>query len=263
MSGFKDRTIIITGASSGIGEALLRELATEPCQIFIAARSVEKLEELKAELESEQTQIHVLELDLSSSESLKAASLALQSKTNHIDLLINNGGISQRGLAKDTDFSVVQRIMQVNFLGTVEWTGLCMPLLQRAKDPQIGVISSVVGEYGFPLRSSYSASKKALVGYFESMQLEPDSPAVSIVSPGRIRTNISLSALESDGSKHGKMDEGQDKGISADKAAKQILKGIKRKKHNIFIGSGEIVLVYIKRYIPPLFRFIAKRVSAT
>lgn len=263
MSYYKDKTIVITGASSGIGESLLRELAKVPCTIFIGARSADKLQKLKSELESDGTKIHVLDLDLSNSESLKAACSALQSKTNSIDLLINNGGISQRGYAIDTDYSVVERIMKVNFMGAVEWTSLCMPLLQRSNDPQITVISSVVGEYGFPLRSSYSASKKALVGYFESMQLEPNSPFVSIVSPGRILTNISLSALEADGSQHGKMDQGQDKGISSEKAAKLILKGTRKKKYNIFIGKGEILLIYIKRYIPPLFRYIAKRVSAT
>jgi short-subunit dehydrogenase len=263
MPSFKNKSIVITGASSGIGEALLRELAKESCQIFIAARSIQKLEKLKSELESERTKIEVLSLDLSSSESLKSAFLLLKNKTDTIDLLINNGGISQRGLAKDTDYDVVKRIMQVNFLGTVEWTSLCMPLLQNSTDSQIAIMSSVVGEYGFPLRSSYAASKHALVGYFESMHLEPDSPRVSIISPGRIRTNISISALGVDGAQHGKMDNGLDKGITPEKAAKKILNGIRKRKYNIFIGSGEIVLLFIKRYVPSLFRFIAKRVSPT
>ena len=263
MNHFLNKKIVITGASSGIGEALLRELAQTPCTVFIGARSVEKLQKLKKELENEQTKIHVLEMDLSKNESLEKAFLALQSKTNSIDLLLNNGGISQRGLAVDTDYSVVERIMNVNFLGTIKWTTLCLPLLKKSAAPHITVISSVVGEYGFPLRSSYSASKHALKGYFESMQLEPGSPSVSIVSPGRIKTAISLSALEADGSMHGKMDEGQNKGVSAEKAASLILKGSAKKKNNIFIGSGEIVLIYIKRYVPALFRFIAKRVSAT
>ena len=201
-------------------------------------------------------------MDLADSESLKSAFKQLSEKTNHLDLLINNGGISQRGFAKDTDFSVVDRIMQVNFLGTVEWTTHCMKLLQKNGDGHIIAISSVVGEYGFPLRSAYAASKHALKGYFQSMQLEPDSPSVSIVSPGRITTNISINALTSEGKKHGEMDAGQAGGISAEKAAEKILKGAAKRKNNIFIGSGEIVLLYISRYIPPLYRKIARNISS-
>ena len=259
---FSGKTIVLTGASSGIGEAMLRNLASSPCTIFIGARSIDKLESLKSELESDDVIIHVLSLDLSDSSSLLSAYNELIRKTDRIDLMINNGGISQRGLAKETEFSVVNRIMQVNFLGTVEWTTHCMPLLQKSMNPHILAISSVVGEYGFPLRSGYAASKHALKGYFQSMQLEPDSPSVSIVSPGRITTNISVNALNSDGKKHGEMDAGQAGGISAEKAAEKILRRAAKRKNNIFIGSGEIVLLYISRYIPPLYRKIARNISA-
>ena len=259
---WKNKTIVITGASSGIGEALLRNVAKNPCTVFICARSEDKLNALKSELESKDVKIHVLKLDLNDYQSLESPFSVLKRETKHIDLLINNGGISQRGYAKDTDFSVVERIMKVNFLGTIKWTSLCMPLLLQSETKHISVISSVVGEYGFPLRSSYAASKHALKGYFESMQLEPDSPSVSVVSPGRIKTDISMNALTSDGGKHGEMDAGQSGGISAEKAAHKILKGSYKKKKNIFIGSGEIVLLYISRFCPPLYRKIASSVSS-
>ncbi len=256
------KTIVLTGASSGIGEALLRNLAEHPCTIFICARSTNRLQELKEELESNEVKIHVITLDLADNQSLENGFKTLQSHTERIDLLINNGGISQRGYAKDTAFSVVEQIIRVNFLGTIKWTSLCMNLLQQNNEAHIVVISSVVGEYGFPLRSSYAASKHALKGYFQSMQLEPDSPSSSIVSPGRITTNISVNALTSEGKKHGSMDNGLANGISAEKAAEKILKGASKRKKNIFIGSGEIILLYISRYCPPLYRKIASKVSA-
>ena len=261
MAHYSGKTVFVTGASSGIGEAMVRNLAASPCTIFIGARSTDKLESLKNELETNHVKIHAIPMDLSDSKSLVNAFNELSRRTDRLDLLINNGGISQRGLAKDTEFSVVNRIMQVNFLGTIEWTTHCMPLLLEANKAHIIAISSVVGEYGFPLRSAYAASKHALKGYFQSMQLEPDSPSVSIVSPGRITTNISINALTSEGKKHGEMDAGQAGGISAEKAAEKILRRAAKRKNNIFIGSGEIVLLYISRYLPPLYRRIAKNIS--
>ena len=261
MAHYSGKTVFVTGASSGIGEAMVRNLASSPCTIFIGARSTDKLESLKNELETNHVKIHAIPMDLSDSKSLVNAFNELSRRTDRLDLLINNGGISQRGLAKDTEFSVVNRIMQVNFLGTIEWTTHCMPLLLEANKAHIIAISSVVGEYGFPLRSAYAASKHALKGYFQSMQLEPDSPSVSIVSPGRITTNISINALNSDGKKHGEMDAGQAGGVSAEKAAEKILRRAAQRKNNIFIGSGEIVLLYISRYLPPLYRRIAKNIS--
>ncbi len=261
MRQFSGMNIVITGASSGIGQALVEHLVQTDCTLFLCARSTDKLEEIKYNHSGKPAEIQVVYLDLADSDSLQKAKDEIAGQVSYIDFLINNGGISQRGHAVHTDYSVVERIMQVNFMGTVEWTTLCMPLLQKSAFNHITVISSVVGEYGFPLRSSYAASKHALKGYFESMQLEPDSPSCSIVSPGRITTNISMNALTGSGAKHGEMDEGQAKGISAEKAAAIILKKSAKKKKNIFIGSGEIVLLYISRYCPPLFRFLAKKIS--
>lgn len=260
---FKHKTMCITGASSGIGESLVRELAKFPCTIFIAARSTEKLQALKEELSSDHVNIHVLSLDLSVASSMMDALKVMQGVCTHLDLLVNNGGISQRGTALETDFSVLRRIMEVNFMGNIHWTSLCMPLLMKSTEPRIIVTSSVVGHYGFPLRSAYAASKHALQGYFESMQLESDSPAVSIVSPGRIRTDISLHALDSSGNEHGKSDPGQLNGIPSEIAARKILEGSAKKKKEIYIGKGEVFMIYLHRYIPALFRIIAKKVSAT
>lgn len=259
---YKDKHIIVTGASSGIGEALVRALAEVSCSLYIGARSLDKLTSLKEELSSKPAEITPFQMDLSIDKSLEDAVLALQRETTHIDILINNAGISQRGYAADTEFSVVERIMNVNFRGTVFFTTRCNALLNNSKTPQIIINSSVVGEYGFPMRSAYSASKHALKGYFQSIQLEPNTPKISIVSAGGIQTNISKNALNSKGEKHGELDPRIKKGITPEKAAKKILKGAAKYKKNIFIGSGEVVLLYISRYFPALYRKIASNISA-
>jgi short-subunit dehydrogenase len=122
----------------------------------------------------------------------------------------------------------------------------------------------VTGKFGFKLRSAYAAAKHALHGYFESLALENDGVInVTLVCPGRIRTNISLYALRANGAPHGQMDEGQLKGVPVEKCADQIIKGIRRNKREVFIGGAEVVLVYIKRFFPALFYRIARKASAT
>ena len=263
MNPFEGQVICITGASAGIGEGLLRAMANNPCTIFIAARSMDKLELLKKELSAPAIKIIPLSLDLSEPASISKAFEVMTKHVDRLDLLINNGGISQRGKAVDTDFSVVRRIVEVNFMGAIHWTSLCMPLLQKSAEPRIIITSSVVGHYGFAVGSAYAASKHGLQGYCESMELESDLPIVSIVSPGRIQTDISVHALDAKGEAHGEKDPGQLNGIPVDVAAHKILEGSWKKKKNIFIGKGEVFLIYLHRYFPFLFRIIAKKVSAT
>ncbi|MCL4141811.1 UNVERIFIED_CONTAM: hypothetical protein GTU68_001837 [Idotea baltica] len=123
-------------------------------------------------------------------------------------------------------------------------------------------MSSVVGLYGFMERSSYAASKHALQGYFESMQLEGDRPSVTIVSPGRVNTEISKHALNATGDSHGQMDAGQTNGMDANVAARRILRAAAKRKKNLYLGKGEVLMIYFHRYLPILFRTIAKNISA-
>jgi short-subunit dehydrogenase len=123
----------------------------------------------------------------------------------------------------------------------------------------------VVGKFGFPLRSAYAASKHALHGFFETLQLELKNYNffITIICPGRIKTNISLNALNSDGSVYAKMDEGQDKGLSADICAKKIMDAIYQKKQEVYVGKADILMIYFKRYLPSLFYWIASRINPT
>jgi short-subunit dehydrogenase len=182
-----------------------------------------------------------------------------------IDILINNGGISQRSKVEETDLEVDRKIMEVNYFGAVALTKCVLPYLLKQKSGHIVVISSVTGIFGFPMRSAYAASKHALHGFFETLRTEvlDRNVGVTIVCPGRIKTDISYHALTKDGKEHGKMDEGQEKGIPADVCARKILSAIKKGKKEIYIARSELVLIYLKRFFPGLFYKIAPKIKPT
>jgi len=256
---FKNKFICITGASSGIGEALLREVVKTPCTVVVMARSVDKLNALQQELSSDGVLIHVIPMDLENSDSIDAAVEKMKSLIPQLDWLFNNGGMSQRGLAAETEFNVVRRIMEINFLGTIQLTIACNPLFSLAQKPGIVVTSSIAGLFGFPLRSAYSASKHALQGYFESCQLESDSPSITIVSPGSIKTNLALKALDAKGKFNNKKDERLEKGVLPSILAIKVMKAASKRKKKVYIGKEELLMIYFHRYLPFLFNFIAKR----
>lgn len=261
MQSFQGKYVLITGASSGIGEALALAFAQQKAQLVLAARRSDKLEALKVKCLQLTDSCQVVSLDLSMDESVEAAAAAVKQMVPHLDVLVNNAGISQRATAAETDYRVERQIMQTNFLGPVYFT----KLLQGHFLPQQGaivVISSVVGLFGFPLRSSYAASKHALHGYFESMAMECQYPFIMLVCPGRINTPISLSALQGGAQAHGQIDPGQANGIPADECANRILRGLSQKKNLLLIARGEKLLWYIRRLSPALFRIISKKVSA-
>ncbi|MFP4059211.1 MAG: SDR family oxidoreductase [Bacteroidales bacterium] len=261
----KDKLVWITGASSGIGEALALVCAGKGANLILSARNEEKLQGVKEKCEAEGVKAHVFPMDLSEPESIKAVASKVLSEHPVIDILINNGGISQRSLTVETVPEVDRRIMEINYFGTIALTKEVLPVMQKQNRGGIIVISSVVGKYGFPMRSAYSASKHALHGFFDTLRAELYNTGIdiTIVCPGRIRTNISINALTLDGKIHGVMDPGQDKGIRADVCARKIIKGAMRKKREVYIGKGEVFLIYLRKYLPGLFFKIAAKISPT
>jgi short-subunit dehydrogenase len=253
-----NKRIFISGASAGIGAELARQCAQQACHLFIAGRRTDRLEALAAELQSDTVQVEVVQLDLSDESSITAAANQVTRSNKGLDILINNAGISQRGTTIETTMEVVDRIMEVNFRGTVHLTQALLPALQSIPESKIAVVSSIVGLFGFPLRGAYAASKHALQGYFETMQLEGDHPRVTIISPGPVRTDISLSALGPDGKPHNSMDSTQLKGVSVEKAARKTLRGIRKGKRRVYIGKGELALIYVHRWAPWAFHFLIK-----
>lgn len=259
------KVIWITGASSGIGEALAYELARRGAKLILSARRKEELDRVKGNCVAEaQANIRVLPLDLAASQTLKLITEAAIQLFGNIDVLINNGGISQRSFVRDTILEADRKIMEVNFFGTIAITKYLLPHFLEKKSGHIVTVSSVTGIFGTPYRSTYAASKHALHGFFDSLRAElwkdvKDAITITMVCPGFIHTPITLSAVTGDGSPLGKMDEAQFKGKSAAWCAAKIIKAIELQKQEVYIGGKETLGVYFKRWFPTLFaKYIRK-----
>jgi len=262
----KNKTIWITGASSGIGEALALELSRESANLLLSARNTEKLESVKQNcLNLGAAAVHVIQLDLTDQQSILKAFEGAKSISPRIDLLINNGGISQRSLVFETPVEVDRKVMEVNYFGAVSLTKLALPLMKAQGGGHIAVVSSVVGKFGFPLRSAYSAAKHALHGFFDTLRAEEkkNNIDVTIIVPGRVRTNISLNAVTKSGKAHGKMDEGQESGIPAEACARKIIKALKHNKKEVLIGGKELMMVHLRRFLPGIYYHLASKIKPT
>jgi short-subunit dehydrogenase len=227
----------ITGASSGIGEALATKIYHNGGKVILSARSEEKLTSL-TESWIEKERLFILPLDLGKHEELQDAAETAYKHWGRIDVLINNAGVSQRSLAIETDFEVMKTIMDVNFLGSACLSKAVVPYMLNQKNGIIAPVSSIAGKFSTPLRTSYSASKMALQGFYDGLRAELFTQGihVNLIVPGFVKTNISLNALNGSGKKHGVMDPNQASGISPDKAAALIMKGLEKNKREIYIG---------------------------
>ncbi len=262
---FSNKTIWITGASSGIGEALAVEWSQHNTNLILSARNTEKLAQLKNTCEKNGAKCMVVKLDLTAPSTIDEAAKEVFSSFATVDILINNGGISQRSLAIETDIEIDRKVFETNFWGAVYLTKKVLPYMSKNKSGHIVAISSIVGKFGFPLRTAYSASKHALQGFFDSLRAEmtPDNINVTIVSPGRISTNISVNAIDKEGRSHGVMDPGQANGMPANKCAQKIIKAVAKNKKDILVGNKELFMVYIHKWIPALYYKLASKINPT
>ncbi len=261
MNSWTNKVVWITGASSGIGKALAIHLAAKGARLILSSRKTDELEKIKSENKLSDKQCIVLLLDLENTSNINDLTQKVLSHFGNIDVLINNGGISQRSYAKDTPIDIDRKIMEVNFFGTVALTKSVLPQMIKQNSGHIVVISSISGKFGFFLRSAYSASKHALHGFFESlrMEVEKNNVNVTLICPGKIHTDISVNAITADGKKNGKMDKSQSEGMSADECAQHIIKAIEENKEEVFIGGNELRAVWIKRFFPKLFSRLIKK----
>ncbi|HNP19081.1 MAG TPA: SDR family oxidoreductase [Fulvivirga sp.] len=258
----KNKVIWLTGASSGIGEALVYELAHRGAKLIISARRKIELERVKSSCPAQsQGSIALLPLDLTQQNTLKLMVEAAISFFGHVDILVNNGGISQRSLALNTSIDVYRKLMEVNYFGTIELTRQLLPHFRERKSGHIAVVSSLVGKFGTPYRSGYAATKHALHGFFDSLRAEvyTENIKVTIICPGFIKTNVTLNALTENGEKLNKMDEAQAKGMKADVFARKMIRAIEREKNEVYIGGKEKYAVYLKRLFPNLFARILRK----
>jgi len=263
---FQNRVVWITGASSGIGKHIALNLASiEGISLILSARRVINLEILARECGEQGATCKVLPLDLEQTNTLEAKALEAIALFGRIDILINNGGISQRSYAYETPIANDRKIMEIDYFSNIILTKAVLPYMMQNSFGHIAVTSSISGCFGFPLRSAYCAAKHAIYGFYEALDIEMRSKkiAVTIVSPGRINTEISYSALTKYGTPNGQMDDGQANGLSSDICAKRILKGIAQKKHELLVGKHELIMVHIYRKLPRLFHLLANKINPT
>lgn len=263
MKEFKDKVIWITGASSGIGEALALELAKLEARLILSARREEELKRVAGRTGLAELDLMILPFDLNNTANATALAAQIINKFGRIDILVNNGGYSQRSEAIDTPLEIDRQLMEVNFFSYVALSKAVLPYMKRQKSGQLVVISSIAGKFGFFLRSSYSAAKHALHGYFDSLRLETEKFNIGtlIVCPGKIKTNVSHNAVTANGGKHNEMDPSHENALSAEDCAKQIISGLKTGKEEIYVGGKEILMVYIKRLFPKLFGRLVRKQS--
>lgn len=249
----KDKVVIVTGASSGIGEALARLIASKNTKLVLAARSIEKLERLKKELEGGNTEILTVETDVSDEAGCKNLIDQTIDRFGKLDVLINNAGISMRSLFENVDLGVIKKLMDVNFWGTVYCTKYALPYLLKSRGSVVGV-SSIAGYKGLPGRAGYSASKFAIHGFLEVLRIENMKKGlhVLIACPGFTASNIRKSSLVADGSHQGESPREESKMMSAEEVAERIVTAIEKRKHRIVLTTNGKLTVWLNKFFPKL-----------
>ncbi len=262
---FKNKVVWITGASSGIGEALTYEFAQQGAKLIISSNQQKELDKVKLNCKRLGSECISQFLDVTEIDKMQTITDDLILRFGRIDVLVNNAGISQRAMVVETSLDIDRKIMEIDYFGTIALTKTVLPYMIKNGGGYIAATSSISGKFGFPLRSAYSAAKHALHGFFETLRAEvyDHNIKVLIAFPGRIKTNISLHALTKDGTAHGKMDEGQGTGISSEKCAKQYVNAIRKDKKEVLIGAKELLMVYIHKFLPKLFYKLARKINPT
>ncbi|MGF7141522.1 SDR family NAD(P)-dependent oxidoreductase [Roseimarinus sediminis] len=260
---FKGKTCWITGAASGMGKSLAIALAAYQTRLIISDRDLAGLETTARLIEAAGSSVRIVPLDMSNSDLIAETARNLLADGEKIDALYQFAGISQRSLVVETPLDNDRKIMEINFFGVVALTKAILPHMIENGGGQLAGTSSLVGKFGFPYRSAYSSSKHALHGFFESLLAEnaKNNIRVSMLIPGRVQTNISKFALKKDGSEYGKMDPGQANGISAEKAAKLIVRGLAKEKKEIWVGGSEMLMLHVRRFLPRLYYYLASRIK--
>jgi short-subunit dehydrogenase len=264
MANIEGKTVWITGASSGIGEALAYELNGRGCRLILSSRREEELERVKQACVHPES-IEVLPLNLAEFDAIPQKAEQALSAFGRIDILINNAGISQRSLIEETDFRVYQHLINVNYLGTIAVTKAILPHFIHRKQGHFVTVTSLMGKFGTPLRSGYCGSKHALHGFFDVLRMEheKDGIAVTMVCPGFISTDIAKKALTADGSPQNKEDGATENGMPVEKCARKTIRAIEKKKFEAYIGGKEVSGIYLKRLFPKLLHKAILRSKVT
>jgi short-subunit dehydrogenase len=254
----------ITGASSGIGEACAYRWAAQGARLILTSSSRERLEPVAAKCrEAGAPEVCTLPCDLGDPAAVEGLAEKAWDAFQGLDTVYLNAGISQRTTVEDTSMEMVRKMMEINYFAPVAIAKALLPRMLERGGGHIAVTTSIAGRFGFPLRCGYSSSKFALYGFFETLQAEyaDQGIQVTLVCPGRVKTNISFYALDKGGERHGKLDPGQAGGLSAEKAARKIVRAISKGRREVLVGRGELVMVWIKRFFPGLCARLARRIK--
>lgn len=250
----RNKVVIITGASSGIGKALVYELARQGAKLAIASRNIEELLHVAQELREKGTEIFPVQTDVTKEQACKELIEQTYAHFGRIDVLINNAGISMRALLQDLDTSVLHQVMDVNFWGTVYCTKYALPYLLQSQGTVVGVIS-IAGFIGLPGRTGYAASKFAVRGFLNTVRIENRKKGlhVLVAAPGFTASNIRKTALDANGQQQGESPRKEDKMMSAERCAAIIVKGIRARKREIIMTFVEGKLaVFLSKWLPRL-----------
>jgi short-subunit dehydrogenase len=259
MNAINGKVVWITGASSGIGEALAYELATRNCKLILSARNIKALEDVKSKCST--AEVVILPFDLSDFDNAKNQVENAIAAFGKIDILVNNGGVSQRSLIAETDFEVDKKLIEVDYLGTVALTKALLPHFIKNQKGHFVTVTSLMGKFGSPYRSGYCGAKHALHGFFDVLRMEhqKDNINVTLICPGFIQTNVAKNALTADGSKQNTDDEATLNGMPVVIFVKKLIKAVESNTFEVYIGGKEVLGVYLKRFFSKLLhRFVLK-----
>ena len=263
----KNKVVVITGASSGIGRSLAYEFASRGCKLVLAARRVELLNQIKAQLN--QAEILVQQTDVSMESDCSQLFRKSVDHFGRIDILINNAGISMRAIFEDVDLDVIRRLMDVNFWGTVYCTKYALPYLLRTKGSVVGIIS-IAGFVGLPGRTGYSASKFAIRGFLDALRIENLKRGlhVLVAAPGFTASEVRKAALTASGSKQGETPRKEEKMMTADECARHIANAVQKRKRQLILTFTEGKLsVFLGKFLPKLldkltFNYMSKEADS-
>jgi dehydrogenase/reductase SDR family member 7B len=247
----KDKVVIITGASGGIGKALAEKFAAEGSKVVISARNSENLLSLEKKLEAAGAQVLVVNADVSAEEDCRRLIIMAVERFGRIDVLINNAGISMRALLIDASLDVLRKVMGVNFWGTVYCTKYALPYLLETNGSVTG-ISSIAGKKGLPGRTGYSASKFAMEGFLETVRMENLKKGlhVLIACPGFTASNIRNTALSKDGREQGESPRDEKKMMQPEEVAAHIYHAIKNRRRDLVLTSEGKLTVFLNKFFP-------------
>ncbi len=259
----KDKVVLITGASSGIGRALALEMASRGAKLALGARRMEQLDELKSALPN--TEVLCVKTDVAIESECQNLINQTVEKFGRLDILINNAGISMRSMFEATDLEVIRRVMDVNFYGTVYCTKFALPHLLASKGSLVGIIS-IAGYLGLPGRTGYSASKFAVRGFLDTIRIEHlhSGLHVLVAAPGYTASEVRKSALLADGQQQGESPRDEHQMMSAERCAYLITQAIKKRKRSLIMTLIEGKFsVFLSKFFPSLldkitYSYIAK-----